>query len=516
MILSRIQKITCFFIFLVIYVLAWKIQSQFLIKGDVSEQMHLARIVLRGGNYVNNFFEINPPLSIFLYMPEILIGKLFLVSHIIGVRIYMFFLASGSLWICAVLIKKLFQKKDSWIAMIFLLCLSAIYLILPLGEFGQRENILIIFTMPYFLLVACRLENKCIHVFLAILIGVLSALGFSLKPFFFIPFVLVESYAIFSTKKFFTVRPENVVIFFFLLFYMALIFIFFNPYLTIVIPWAMKFYYQKMFTSWTELLFSSLVLFSLCSVIVYYLQYKKNAYHVLNTILIFALIGFFLSYLIQRLPWYYHFLPVFSIALLLDVYLFCIFMQRAWFSVWKQMVISMIAIVFFSFPVLYISRVYESDVFQKKVLTSMIHYLHAREFHRPVYFFSAYTAYMVSVFEEAGSYPASRLQCLMWLRGDFGKNYIQKMTPREIRINQFFSRLLAIDLSRNKPDLIWVDTQPYTINGHHNQRVEYLRILKQNKQFRSAWKSYHYLKTMQKKGEYQFAIYQRKRSDPVA
>ncbi|EKD91783.1 MAG: putative membrane spanning protein, partial [uncultured bacterium] len=305
MIFSKREKISFYFISALLYFLAWIIQSQMLIKGDVSWQMHLARSVLNGGNYIKDFFEINPPLSIFLYMPEIFIEKILFVSHIIGLRIYMFLCATGSLLICYVLIKKLFVQYDTKIAFIFLLSLIFIDLILPLNEFGQRENLLVILTMPYFLLAACRVNKIKINLFFAIFIGLLAALGFGLKPFFLIAFILVEGYVAFKTNIKNMFRPENMGIVLFLLLYFFVILLFFTSYLTVVTPVALRFYYQLFSKPIKICLLLLPVYFCFFTFIFYYIQHKKNAYDALSSVLALALLGFFIAYLIQRIPWYY-------------------------------------------------------------------------------------------------------------------------------------------------------------------------------------------------------------------
>ena len=183
------------------YFLAWMMQSQLLLKGDVSWQMHLSRSILAGGNYVKDFFEINPPLSIYLYMPAVILQKACGLSAIESARIYIFLLATLSLIICYGLAKKIFLKNDYLVSLIFLFSLFFVYLILPASEFGQRECLLLYLTMPYFLLISLRLTHKTISSVYAVGIGVLAGIGFAIKPFFLLTFVLVELYFLLQKTK---------------------------------------------------------------------------------------------------------------------------------------------------------------------------------------------------------------------------------------------------------------------------------------------------------------------------
>ena len=51
------SNLAYFLILSFVYVLAWVMQNHLFLKGDVSWQMHLSRVVLRGGNYMKSFFE---------------------------------------------------------------------------------------------------------------------------------------------------------------------------------------------------------------------------------------------------------------------------------------------------------------------------------------------------------------------------------------------------------------------------------------------------------------------------
>lgn len=489
-----------------IYFLAWEMQSYILIKGDVSWLIHECKILLRGGNYFNGILEINPPLCILLYAPEIALEKIFSVSPIIGIRLYVFLSAFGSLSICYSLIKKVFPQEDTAKAVSFLVFLSFIYLILPIGEFGQRENFLIIFTMPYLFLITCRLQNKSSSFIGAAGIGLLAGIGFSIKPFFAITFILVEMAVIFVLlrKKQEVIRsvfrPESIGVITFFFIYLLVSIIFLRPYFNRMIPFALKFYYQNMGESWSSVFFQALVIFSLLSVILYWMPNQKKHYKSLCGVFVLALVGFFLSYVVQRLPLYYHFYPVFSVSLLLFFLAVTVYIPQYYHWPKNKLTVYGISALLFFYTVLYCICYYNNAYLQKKNMDALIGYLHKTEFNKPVYFFSAYTAYMVSVLEHAGSHPASQITFFSWLRNG-NKNK---------EINDFLVERLAEDLNVNKPELIFVDTDCVQLSATHACiQIQYLNFFKKNKHFRFAWKSYSFLKTVQKKDFYRFDIYKR-------
>lgn len=62
------------------------IQSHIILNEDVLWLVTATQRLLAGGSYVNNFFETNPPLILYLYTPAVLLVKYIHVT--IGVAIY--------------------------------------------------------------------------------------------------------------------------------------------------------------------------------------------------------------------------------------------------------------------------------------------------------------------------------------------------------------------------------------------------------------------------------------------
>jgi len=275
-----------FFGFVSIYLAAWITQTHFLIENDNLWLLRLSSTILRHhGNYWHNFFETNPPLAILLYAPELILEKLLPLSHITGLRIYFFLCATLSIRLCYTLIKKIFLEIDSNVALVFLLTLTFVFLILPNQALGQREHFYVLLSTPYLLLTVCRMEKKTVSLGLAIVIGVLGAIGFSIKPYFLATFILIELYTLFVLSKknvrktgsnlAHLIRPETLCVLLFLLLYLLVIFIFFQPYLFKIIPISMRFYYGSIVSSWQLLLLAPINLFCLLSFLAYFLLYKK-------------------------------------------------------------------------------------------------------------------------------------------------------------------------------------------------------------------------------------------------
>lgn len=550
-----------------IYLVAWFMQANLLIKGDVVWLFHLAEKVLDGGKYVQDFFEINPPLSIYVYLPAVFISKLFLLSPIHSAQLYIFVLSFCSFYLCYIQTNKLFSSDQAIGAFAFLSLILIIYLILPESEFGQRENIMLMLTLPYFLSVACRLQNKPLNSCLLLVIGLLAGIGFAIKPFYVISLLFVESYYLFAVRKFSSlIRPETLAIVMVVCFYLCIVAWLNQDYLHTVIPIATLFYYKSFASSFWNV-WVSICYYCLFAIGLYWFQrnYLGNMKSLLVVILL-AMSGFLVGYLLQRIPWYYHIYPAFSLAILyfgsiyyaiiqnleknaqLDssLYFLCIAMwlissifymvsSFLWYELFfltagllffsyfaksqyfqcSRLAFSLaIAMIFFTFPGNFFIKYYQFGCKQKSDLDKLIILLHAQKDNKSIYFFSSMSAYMVSVLEHAHVRYTSRLQFLSWMRCLY--NYSSSDpdpcgngNKQHEQVNAFFINMLVNDINKNKPDWILTDEQSY--HGQRGvRRVDYLGYLMKYPSFQSAFAPYHYITTVKNTSfPYEFKIYSR-------
>jgi hypothetical protein len=316
------HHLTFYAAIIAVYVLAIMNQAHFILNWDVSWLLHVSQRLLAGGNYTQDFFEINPPLILYLYTPPALLAKLLSISIIVTLRIYVFLLATISLAVSYLLLNKIFQARDNKILILFFLTLCMSLLVLPFQQFGQREHLSIILAMPYLLLVAARLQGNTINKNLAIALGLMAALGFGLKPYFLVTPVLVEVYYLFHTRKLSSMlRPETLTMLFTLLSYLLIVFIFHQSYLHTIIPLALRSYYLPYQTSVWLMLLNQLTFCCYFPVLFFIIQYKNNPYKILSSILLLAMCGYYVAFLMQRTLWDYHVTPAYLMGTLLEILL---------------------------------------------------------------------------------------------------------------------------------------------------------------------------------------------------
>lgn len=295
------------------------LQFHFTLNGDMSWLMLAASRLMKGGMYSKSFFEPNPPLILFLSMPPVIISQLFSVSITWVAKLYVLSVSLFSFAICYSLIKQLARKNDFLFLYGFSLSLLAIFICLPFGELGQRENFIIILTMPYLLSVMNLLQGdgNTISTNKRIIIGIMSALGFALKPFYLVTFIAVELYLCVRKRSLYSaLRMETIVMSAVMALYVFIVLVFFHDYIHVMIPFIARYYYQGYATPFHKLVSSHATIY-LLAVLIYGLTRSKGAYSSVFTVLCIALFTFFIAYLMQRIDSYYRILPSLSLLILL-------------------------------------------------------------------------------------------------------------------------------------------------------------------------------------------------------
>lgn len=483
---------------IVILCLSWYIQNELLLNWDVSLLLNITKQTLAGGTYSNDFFTPNPPMILYLYMPTVLISKLFSINIIIIFRIYIFFLALCSFFLSSHLAKKIFQDKNQLLFHLFLVTMLAVFLILPSYQFGQRDHLLAIFSMPYLLLVTLRLQGQSINNYFAIGIGLFAALGFGIKPQFLCAPMLIELYYCYRQKSIVAwMRPETISILLLLLIYTISVFQLFPDYIHIIIPYMLQNYYTSISTPWIDLMLNKTALFCVFAIAFYLTQLEDNAQKTLITILCIACIGYLISYLSQHTPFFYHLIPAFSIAILLFVLVFGSLMHH-----YKHVFTYTLGLFIFLFPtyLTYTNYIFAIDN-KNTVVRNLITFMQTQPPHQSIYVFSEanYACPLINYMDATFN---QRFDC-MWMIGDLIK---QRSMQGDAKIREyiknnkdkyFFLNIISGDLRRHKPDLVFVDINRINtgLNGFYSH-FDYLSYFLENETFRNEWKSYQYLATI--------------------
>lgn len=493
------QSVTWLMVIAII-MFSWIIQSQSYLGIDMSWLMHAARRMISGGNYLSDFFEINPPMAIYIHIPPVFIAKVMLLDPIQVFRVYVFSIAVFSLVICAALLHALVVSQRLFGAL--LLTIGAIFFLVPGYHFGQREHIAIMLVLPYFFLSVLRAEEKTVAFHQLILIGLFAGIGFTIKPHFLFAFFLVEGFLIWRQQHWFRcLRPENMTIFCCIIAYVFSM-VFFTPEYFTLLPYIHDFFtiFMRSLGSWGVMLTQDELKYYFLIVAVYLLAQRTLQHKMLGTILFLAASGFFLTYLAEPLFLPYHTLPmfVFSWLYLLVVYIDYRKKLQEAKPEWKHYLL----LLFYLAGVLYIPLqmiALNTDTLFAQNRSERQHELiqYAREHAKgqKILVLSTDALNTYPLVDYADVTSASRFEAL-WPLLNITQLAREKAVEAKIKREQqsrFLIDAVTDDLIRGKPALVFMDHK-VGWSLYDREPIDYIKFLSSSERFQAVWKHYHFVK----------------------
>jgi hypothetical protein len=179
------------------------------VDSDVAWQLWIAQRIHAGANLYTDIIEVNPPLWFWMALP---VDRLATLLHFRPETVLI--VAMGGLVALALAATNRLLPHLSAGRRTLLLGYGALILAaMPWMHVGQREQIVMIGTIPYTALVAARREAKPVPAMLAALIGCSAALGFALKHYFLVVPAVLELWLVAGRRRAWRpVRPETLAI----------------------------------------------------------------------------------------------------------------------------------------------------------------------------------------------------------------------------------------------------------------------------------------------------------------
>jgi len=287
------------------------IQFASLINHDVAWFLYSVEAWFDGGRlYRDVFFEVNPPLALYLTVPPVFVARLTGLPAPDLFTGYVFGLIGLSLWLVRSLLTRHAGLSDTARRGVLLSALLALALC-PAGDFGQREHIMMILALPYMVLTAQRLNMGACPPHFAAPLGLMAALGFALKPYFLLLPIVLELHLLLVGRRLAGVlRPETLALSAAGLLY-GLALVWFTPeYLTRVVPFALQVFQQGFMGSPAAALWRMETLFLPVLVVLHLATRRSSANTALADVFVLAAAGLFLSYLLQMKAWSYQLYPM--------------------------------------------------------------------------------------------------------------------------------------------------------------------------------------------------------------
>jgi hypothetical protein len=162
------------------------------VNHDAAWYLHMSRVLLDGGTLYRDVIDTNPPLIVYLTVPPVWIARQLGVGDVVLFKAYVFCGAFLSLLVCAVLVRRAWASASETARALLVTVL--VFLVLPFvkGDFGEREHLAVLLTLPYVLAAASWIGGQPLGAVAATLIGVAGGLGFAIKPHFLLPWIAVE------------------------------------------------------------------------------------------------------------------------------------------------------------------------------------------------------------------------------------------------------------------------------------------------------------------------------------
>lgn len=488
-----------------VFFLSSGIQSNLLLNWDVSWLLHTAKCLMAGGHYGKEFFEINPPMILYLYFPVLLIERGVGLSLAEALLLYVFLLSAVSLAMCHAMLERLFSDFQQLTVRGLTVILALSFLVLPAYEFGQRENLLVILVMPYVVLMALRAQGKTVPASLGFLVGVMAGCGFSIKPCYLVIPVLIELYYVQNMRqRFCLARIEIMAMAGIIILYLLSILIWHFDYLVLVVPVAMRVYSSVFDSDWAYIMLQPAIVFSLAAVILYFIQYKSVREIKLDTILFITLAGCLIACFYQGKIWYYHLLPAFSVALLLMALSLSSLCTRINSQKTGMVLFSLFAALAISVPVYVVFCAIAWGVEHKRQLSGLVVWLQKNASGHSVRFFESAPSWSsYAVIDSTHAIPSSWMPVVGWIPATLKRHDAQAEKD-----NQFFMAKMTEDFIENKPEFVFVAVGENKLYIN-DRRFDYIACFSQNEAFRRLWRHYKYTDTVESPGNYRFDIYAR-------
>jgi hypothetical protein len=136
---------------------------------------------LNGGELYRDFVEVNPPLGMWLAVPVVKLSRATGLAPIETLYGVFFMITALSLLLLRRYLAMIRGMPEQTTGLVLFL-LAAAFLFIPGSTFGQREHLLVLLFMPWFMLRAVRSQGIYVSVAESVFIGLLGAVAICLKP----------------------------------------------------------------------------------------------------------------------------------------------------------------------------------------------------------------------------------------------------------------------------------------------------------------------------------------------
>jgi hypothetical protein len=429
------------------------------LKDDIAWLLYVARRWMAGRALYVDVVEVNPPLIVWISAIPLEISRLLGVdAKYVAMPAFVAAVLGCGWWASGLLrqLGGLFTDRITVFALI-----GSVLLIIPAGELGQREHLLVAAVLPYLVLFAGSLDGRRPGAWDAVFAGVLAGLGCALKPRYAGVFVVLECLAFTRGLRPWRLMPMAAGVT--MVGYAGMIALVCPAYLRRAVPLALALY-GATDVPFSDLMADSAVILIGETVAVTLLAMRwRNLPErsLLLTLIVFALTSTAICFLDGK-DWFYHRLPAMvTIVLALLAWAASTFAQRraAPAGVTFTMGLAGLAAVIFAIATYQriepeMAQAVEPNDSTVARLEQIVRKQHARTYIA----FSEWIALGFPVVNNTGVAWASRFDSMWALKGELWRAHFDPATATEWPVG----RWVVHDFIAGCPDIAVVDTREGT------------------------------------------------------
>lgn len=458
---------------------------------DISWAIEVAGRILKGGHYMTDFVEVDPPLIFYIYTLPLFISRLFHLSLVDSVILFNLFIAIVSLLLTHYVLKRYLPLR-AWTRLILLISCAINYTFLFGDQLGQRECMTIMLVVPYLLLMAAYLDNLSFSTLGRVVISSLAAIGFCIKPHFFIAFFLVEFYVLLRKRSFILIFTlENIIIVSITIVYCLLMVLFTPAYIFQMVPRAWGIYYLIFQEPWLSNAFAVIENLLIYLTAFLYLPFRSRlSKPMIGDILLLGTIGFWLAFVTQKTIWLYHLLPALALTFNLLSFLFIDLLTTSKTKLNRLIALGLGLLLFGAYLFQCIDQARISFLpFKIPVWQQMIDLTKKYASHQYLASLSDHPAPVLPLTMLTQSHSSLRFICLQTLSTIFRPDFPKSKQDEE---RHFLQKTITEDFTKHPPRLVFVNTCMY-FSSEKNKAFDYIQFFSEDPKFKKIWQHYCYL-----------------------
>ena len=284
---------------------------------DTAWLLYAAGRMLDGSRLYVDLVEVNPPLIVWLNLIPVALARAIGISPILVYRLLVLLLSLGAAGACAELLRTGWKGAPTEQRRVMVVLCLFVALTLSREDFGEREHLLLVLTLPYLLLAWLRAASVPVASWTAAGLGLAAGIGIALKPYFALMWIAVEAYLLLAARVRPLVRPESAAVMAVGVLYLAAVPIVTPEYFQVVRTMAGPYYDFLSNDLWFTAFLGDGAAIPIVAALAWTALHRSARTRPLWDVFVVATLALYFSAVLQHKGWRYHFYPSIATGLLL-------------------------------------------------------------------------------------------------------------------------------------------------------------------------------------------------------